>query len=114
MRVGSGPLRRYGERNHLGCPDFETVDRLEGHTSDIFDAAFDPDRRELAAAGGEGSVEIWNVETGLPCVTLPALEAISDIACSPDGRYLAAVIPEGFVTMYILDVDEVLTGPAAG
>lgn len=87
---------------------FETVDRLEGHTSDVLDAAFDLACPELAAAGGDGSVGICNVETGLRWVTLPAVEAIFDIACSAGGRYLAAVIPDDFVTVYILD-DELLT-----
>jgi WD40 repeat protein/DNA-binding SARP family transcriptional activator len=85
---------------------FEPLHRLEGHSAAVLNAAFDPSRREIATASADGTVKIWNVETGILRLTLSAPGALSDIAYSPDGRYLAAIGPEGFVTVYMLDVDE--------
>jgi WD40 repeat protein len=56
----------------------------------------------------DGTVKIWNVETGNLRLTLPAQGALSDIGYSPDGRYLAATGPDGFVTVYMLDLDELV------
>jgi WD40 repeat protein/DNA-binding SARP family transcriptional activator len=87
---------------------FEPIHRLETHTSDVFAIEFDPARAEVATAGGDSSVRIWDVETGALRLTLPAQAAVSDLEYSPDGRYLAAVSPGGFVTVYMLDVNELL------
>lgn len=86
---------------------FEPVHRLKGHTAGLLSVEFDPLRPEVATAGGD-AIRIWNLETGLLRVTLSAPEAVLDLAYSPDGRYLAAVSPEGFVTVYMLDVDELV------
>jgi WD40 repeat protein len=86
----------------------EPIHRLEGHAAAIVNADFDPNRPEVATAGFDGTVKIWNVETGILRLTLSAPGALSDIAYSPDGRYLAAIGPEGFVTVYMRDVDELV------
>lgn len=87
---------------------YQPVHRLEGHTARVLNAAFDPIRPEVATASGDGTVKIWNVETGVLRITLSAPAALSDLAYSPDGRYLAAISPEGFVTVFMLDVDELV------
>jgi WD40 repeat protein len=87
---------------------YEPIHRLETHTSDVFAVEFDPARAEVATAGGDNSVRIWDVETGALRLTLPARAAVTDLAYSPDGRYLAAVSPAGFVTVYMIDVTELL------
>jgi WD40 repeat protein/DNA-binding SARP family transcriptional activator len=87
---------------------FEPVHQLEGHGTAVVSADFDPSRPEVATAGLDGTVKIWNVETGNLRLTLPAQGALSDIGYSPDGRYLAATGPNGFVTVYMLDLDELV------
>lgn len=62
----------------------------------------------LATAGDDGTVKVWSLETGVQRLSFPAPGEVSDLDYSPDGRYLAA-IGEGFVTVYILDVDELLS-----
>ncbi len=42
----------------------ETRQTLEGHTSEIHDAAFSPDGRFVAASASDGMLRIWNAESG--------------------------------------------------
>lgn len=86
---------------------FEPVRTLEGHTG-LLDAVFHPTRPELATAGVDGTVKFWDVDTGRLRLSIPAPGSVSDLEYSPEGRYLAA-IGEGFVTVYILDVDELVS-----
>jgi WD40 repeat protein len=88
---------------------FEPLHRLEGHAAAVLNVAFDPSRREAATASADGTVKIWDVDTGLLRLTLPAQQWLTDIAYSPDGRYLAATGLDGFVTVYILDLDELVS-----
>lgn len=87
---------------------FEPLHRLEGHGAAVLNVAFDPSRREIATASADGTVKIWDVDTGSQRLTLPARQGVTDIAYSPDGRYLAATGPDGFITVYMLDLDELV------
>jgi eukaryotic-like serine/threonine-protein kinase len=69
--------------------------------------AFSPDGKRLAG-GGVGELKVWETQTGkeilsfVPKVTLPA-EDYRDVAFSPDGNRLAAIL--GFRTVGIWDVE---------
>ncbi len=93
---------------------FEPLQRLEGHTSEVFSVAFDPTREVVATASVDGTIRTWDTETGQNLLTLPSTGFVTGIAYSPDGRYLAAAaLPHpgqpGTVTVYMLDVDDLVT-----
>jgi WD40 repeat protein len=63
---------------------------LAAHRGRAEDAAFSPDGRLLATAGGDGVVRLWSLPDARPVGELPVGQAVRAIAISPDGAVLAA------------------------
>src|SRR5262249_25870686 len=55
-------------------------------------AAFSWDGEQLASAGGDGTIKIWNSRTGKVVQTLPAAhkDTVVSVAFHPDGKHLAS------------------------
>ncbi len=91
--------------------DSETLDlirRLEGHAGVVWAVAFDPVRPELATASDDGTVRIWHIESGTARLVLRSQGKFYDTAYSPDGRYLAAVSSDGAVSVFVIDIGELV------
>ncbi|HZC91319.1 MAG TPA: WD40 repeat domain-containing protein, partial [Mycobacterium sp.] len=66
-------------------------DPLLGQTGVVFVVAFDPLEKLIAAGGDDGTVSLWDRETGQLTRTLPGSGArLHGVAFSPDGRLLAS------------------------
>ncbi len=63
---------------------------LSAHTSDVRDVAFSPDGAELATAGADGALYLWDVATGVGQRIHISNNAISNVLFDPSGAYLAA------------------------
>jgi WD40 repeat protein len=65
---------------------------LRGHTDDVNSVAFNPKGKELATAGDDGSVRLWDPATHRPLGSplIGHTDRVNSVAFSPDGATLAA------------------------
>ena len=83
------------EMSHL--PYAETINAL----------AFSPDGEMLAAASGDKTIKLWNVETGEEQLSITAHKlAISAIAFSPDGQLIASASGDKTIKLWNVETGE--------
>jgi WD40 repeat protein len=73
---------------------------LEGHRAGagVRGLSFSPDGKRLADGSIDGTMKVWDVESGREIVTLKVGGMLFDVAFSPDGRRLAACSHEARVS----------------
>ncbi|CAJ0553207.1 Ff.00g117190.m01.CDS01 [Fusarium sp. VM40] len=63
---------------------------LEGHSRPVLSVALSPDNQLIASGGGDKTVKIWDITTGLCRHTLEHDSAIYSITFLPDGQSLVS------------------------
>jgi WD40 repeat protein/transcriptional regulator with XRE-family HTH domain len=62
----------------------------QAHTDIVVPLSFSPDERTLASGSLDGSLKLWDVESGAPLWTVGPLNGVLSLAFAPDGRTLAS------------------------
>src|SRR5262245_43185036 len=63
----------------------------EGHTNNVVGIAFTPDGKTLVSSSLDKTIRFWDVSTGKQSQIIRHTEPFGPIACSPDGKTLAAL-----------------------
>lgn len=80
-----------------------------GHTRPIYSVAFTPDGSRLATASGDGTVKLWDSNTGEELLTLLGHAGrVFSLAISPDGSWLATAGQDGISRVYLLNLEELV------
>jgi WD40 repeat protein len=91
---------------------WQTAATMANPSHDTRDLSFSPDGSMLAAAGGDGSVRVWNAATGDPLRLLRLPAPVDDIAWSTAGDEFATLDADG-ATIRIWDACPGCGDPAA-
>lgn len=83
--------------------DGSFVARFDGHVGGVFSISLSPDGKLLACGTGDGSIRVWNTQTGKDHFSYQEhSKAVSALAFSPDGKLLASSAPDVKVCIFEL------------
>ncbi len=81
-------------------PAGTTPAQFAGHTKEVTALAFQPGSARFASAGADGQVLLWQLNRKMPVAQGRLDAGVTQLAWSPDGKYLAAGSDRGQVTAF--------------
>jgi eukaryotic-like serine/threonine-protein kinase len=96
-------------RRQMAVLPMTQIGLLSAGSTPIRSIAFNPDGSFIASSGGDGMVNILDVDTQSQQTSLPGGEdVIYSLAFSPDGKLLAAGCGDGFVRLWNVATGELI------
>jgi serine/threonine protein kinase len=77
---------------------------LQGKMSSVGSTSFSPDSNFLVSASNDGSVRIWDTNSGIEIRRLTGhKDGVSSLSYSPDGKYIASASYDGTLRLWTSD-----------
>ena len=87
---------------------------IEGHTLRVCSVAFSPDGNRIVSASHDGTIRVWDAETG-EVVVGPLVEGfVISVAFSPHGNRIVSVSDDRTIRVWDAETGEVVLGPLRG
>jgi WD40 repeat protein len=85
------------------------IRKMEGHSSLVMSLAMAPDRRTLASTSADGTIRLWDLNTGRERsrIRAGAGRHVRSVSFAPDGRQLATVSDTGTLRFWDVEAGEV-------
>jgi WD40 repeat protein len=97
----------------LAQPRLETF--LNGHTDNVRAVAYRPDGAQIASAGRDNTIRLWDGATPAPGAILEGhTDWINALAYSPDGSILASSSEDGTIRLWDTSQGQAIGEPLAG
>jgi WD40 repeat protein/serine/threonine protein kinase/two-component SAPR family response regulator/energy-coupling factor transporter ATP-binding protein EcfA2 len=84
----------------------EKLFELAGHTASVGALAYSSDGRQIATGSVDGTIRLWNADTGEPTITLQGLGFF--LAFNADDTRLAAQGADGILRLYALRLEDLM------
>lgn len=84
-----------GQIEILNARTGEAVAILKGHQGGVFGVSLREDGRQLASAGADGKVILWDIDSGTEIHSFETDATVTSVILSEDGRIVAAGIQGG-------------------
>lgn len=89
--------------------DLKEFQNLSGITKFISDLEFSPDGNRFVSSSGNGTIILWNADTGENLLTLPNDKTgINSISFNPDGNKIAAGATDGTIKVWDISTHELI------
>ncbi|HIF33465.1 MAG TPA: hypothetical protein EYQ75_17835 [Planctomycetaceae bacterium] len=82
---------------------------LEGNRRDVHSVSFSPDGKTIASGGKDGSIRIWDTNTGEQLKTWSAGSSVADVVYLTDGKLIASTGDSGSVRLWQIGTGKIET-----